>query len=320
MVFIYRTVIIISNKKKKYIYKDSDGNLITNKKIIDYANSLVIAPGYKNVKINLNKNVELVATGIDAKGRTQYIYSKKHKIRVRKKKFCNLIKFGKKLPQINKKVIKHLMEKKLSKNKIISIILKIIMLCTFRIGTESCRKNYNSYGITTIYKKQVKIKKSKAVIDFVGKKGVQNTCEIKDKNMIKILSYLNNRVSSNEKIFSIDGENKKIDIKNKDVNNFLKRFGTFSSKDFRTWYANIHLLNEILHKPISDKITERKKFINESVKIVAEKLYHTTAICKRDYILGEIRELYINNPNKFKKFILKDTTENIFINFLKWYC
>ena len=320
MVFIYRTVINLSNKKKKYIYKDSRGKIITNKKTIEYANSLGIAPAYKNVKINLNKNVELVATGIDAMGRTQYTYSKKHKIRVRREKYCNLINFGKKLPEINRKVSRHLKEKSFSKNKIISIILKIIMLCTFRIGTENCRKNYNSYGITTISKKQVKINGNKAIIDFIGKKGVQNTCEIKDKNMVKILRHLNNRVSSKEKIFSIDGENKRIDITNQDVNNFLKEFGTFSSKDFRTWYANIHLLNEILGKPISEKITERKKFINESVKIVAEKLHHTTAICKRDYILSEMRLMYIEDPNKFKKFVSKNSSENTFIKFLKWFC
>ena len=88
-----------------------------------------------------------------------------------KKKFCVLLDFGKELPKIRRDYKKLLKDDKISMNKLIATIIYIIELCNFRIGTEHCKKNYSTYGLSTLLKKHIKIQSnSLAHIKFIGKK------------------------------------------------------------------------------------------------------------------------------------------------------
>ena len=90
-----------------------------------------------------------------------------------------MISFGKNFNKINKKIDEDLYSVKDSKNKQISIILKLIMECQFRIGNDVYSKKNKSYGTTTLQGKHMKIKKDEIIIDFNGKKNVRNICTIK---------------------------------------------------------------------------------------------------------------------------------------------
>ena len=56
--------------------------------------------------------------------------------------------------------------------------------------------------------------------------------------------------------------------------------------------------------------------MNECIEHVANKLHHTPAICKKDYLNNKLIEFYKNDPNKFKKYFDKDINKQ-FIQFLK---
>ena len=132
----------------KYFYEDennSSATPISNKKIINYVESLTIPPAYDNVKISLNPNDDVAFIGYDKAGREQRIYSKSHNIRVTKEKYCILHKFVLKLPEIEKDINAELKKKEMTKRKLISIILKIISLCYFRVGNIKYQKKYKSY-------------------------------------------------------------------------------------------------------------------------------------------------------------------------------
>ena len=87
-----------------------------------------------------------------------------------------------------------------------------------------------------------------------------------------------------------------------DVNNYLKQFGDFSAKNFRTWSANTDLVKELKKSTTNLKKNSLKKHLNESVKKVAEKMHHTPSICKKNYINKEnvtgIEELKIDVTNR----------------------
>ncbi len=79
-------------------------------------------------------------------------------------------------------------------------------------------------------------------------------------------------------------------------NEYLKKYGKFSSKDFRTWMANVQYLSHLqeFHKEMKH-ITEgeRKKVVSETVKKTAEELHHTPAICRKSYINQQLISDYI---------------------------
>jgi DNA topoisomerase-1 len=248
-----------------------------------------------------------------------------------KEKFCNMIPLGKKINSITKNINKLLNLDGFPKNKLIAIILKIIMKCHFRIGNPIGKNIYNSYGVSTINKTHIIDKKNYIIIDFIGKRGVQNICKIKDKKLIKILIQLKNRTKNNKEqlFFYFDNNNNKFYLTSLDVNNWLKKFGNFTTKDFRTWYANIFFIDEIMkNDSIPEKITHRKKIVREAIKKTAESLHHTVAICKKKYINMDIINLYIEKPDIFSKYIIKNyknnnlfsPAANSFISYLKKYC
>src|SRR5690606_8929211 len=75
------------------------GELVKDENLIKRFHSLVIPPAWKNVWISPSKNGHLQATGIDVKGRKQYIYHPEWQQMQHKNKFARIIEFGKSLPR-----------------------------------------------------------------------------------------------------------------------------------------------------------------------------------------------------------------------------
>jgi len=331
--YVHRKVVkIISQYNKVYEYITNKGNKITDKETLEYIKTLKIPPAYENVKINLNKNTKLLVTGYDVKGKKQYIYNQKWINMRSQQKFCNMIDFGNKLPKIKKDINDLLKTRGFHKNKLIALILKIIMTCHFRIGNPIGKDVYNSYGVSTLNKTHILNNRNYIVIDFKGKRGIRNICKIKDPEMIRLLNELKKRVISNkEQIFyyNSDLNGKKVYIGSCDVNDFLKNYGDFSTKDFRTWFANMYFLNEIYKLgQIPNTITYRKKYAREAITKAAESLHHTVAISKKKYINTSLINMYVEHPLKFKRMIMKhyhknghlDAAGNAFIEYLKQIC
>ena len=122
------------------------------------------------------------------------------------------------------------------------MILKLIMDCDFRVGNDEYMKQNNSYGVTTLKNKHVSVKGDSVTIDFIGKKGVRNMCQVKDKTIKRHLKKHKKTQKNNSRIFTVNGLN----ISSYDVNSYIKKFGDFSSKDFRTWSANIKLIKYLI--------------------------------------------------------------------------
>jgi len=290
---------IDNNNKKIYKYYDLNNKEIIDKKKLDKLYKIYIPPAYQDVKIYLNNKV--LATGINKAGRKQYIYSENSKKNREYKKYCHLVKLGSNIKKLKKKINKDLLEKQFTKNKLIALILKIMELCNFRGGNKIYEKKYGSYGLTTLHKKHIKIKKDSIKINFIGKKGVNNSCVIMNKNVQNIIKNVY-KLSSNDDpyIFSIYNKEQKINISINDLNKYLEEFD-ITTKDLRTWNANIIFLKNLKNefKKLDPTYYEenkiKKKIIKEALKKTALSLHHTPAICKSSYIYKDILNKIENN-------------------------
>ena len=313
-------------KKYKYKYYDKKDTEIMNNQIIkDAKKGFYIAPAYDNVKINLCKNENVLAIGYDTKNRPQYVYNKAFKKEQSIKKFNHMYDFGLKFKEINKHINSYLYSFGESKEKQVAMILKLIMDCNFRVGNEKYCKENNSFGVTTLQKKHIKVIKNNVIIDFNGKKNVRNTCTIKNKKIIRTLREKRMTLNNDDNIFTYRVKNKYHKIKSKDVNDFLKQFGDFSAKNFRTWGANIEFIYQVLkscNKAFPINNTEIKQTIVDCIKKVADKLHNTTSVCKSNYLDPELINLLQDNPKKFLELFNmnkpnKDKLVNKYISFLK---
>jgi len=312
--YIIREITSKRGKSYKHKYYDMDKKEIKDKNYIKFiTEGIYIAPAYKNVKINIDKKGKVRAIGYDDKDRPQYIYNKEFIDKQKDKKFNHMVEFGKNFNKINKSINEDLYSVKETKEKQIAMILKLIMECNFRIGNERYSKKNKSYGTTTLEQQHIKIKNKGVVIDFIGKKKVRNICTVKNKKIIRTLKEKKRTLNKHDRIFSYRVGNKYYNIKSSDVNKYLKKFGKFSAKNFRTWGANMELITNLLKKSKGCEISKKKEIkeiLKKSIKEVANKLHNTESVCKSNYLDPELIKYYTVDCEGFlKNFYLNDKQE-----------
>jgi DNA topoisomerase-1 len=319
--YIIRKIKSKRKDKYKYEYLDMNNqkvNSIVAKKAIQ---NLYIPPAYDDVKINLNQKEKVLAIGYDEKQRPQYIYNKRFTERNSKKKFHKMIEFGESYQKIMNSVRKDLYSEGDSKEKQIAMALMLVVDCGIRIGSEKYKNENESFGATTLESRHVKVSGDTVSVDFIGKKGVQNKSKMRSKRLSRNLRIKKRTLKRDDPIFTYRRGNCWYSLKSTDVNKYLKRFGNFSSKNFRTWVANLSFITEILKCENPNSESQKKKNINESVQKTAHKLNNTAAVCKKNYIDPYLIDLFLTDTKRFlgtfKHASTKDDISERYIKLLK---
>ena len=342
---IKRIIVNPKSKKKQYIFLDKHNTQIKDPEILSRVKKLIIPPAYTDIRIANSSNNYLQAVGIDDKGRKQYIYKKSFVEQQSKTKYCELKHIGEKIIQIQKDVRALMLSDKPidDKNKMIALIIYILSNCYFRIGNIHYFNEHKSHGVSTLQSNHLTFKNNKLDIEFIGKKGVLNTCTLEDALTIKLLKELNNLTKKEKRpnnfLFYYRNKDKNSDknselhlIKPTDVNDFLNQYHPdITLKMFRTWGANYIFLEEIIKKKnefmeianlkqlknneIKTKINNSKekigresdKLIKEIIKTIAIRLHNTPTVSKKSYLDNNLVQIYLENP---KSFWMKIKTSN----------
>ena len=313
------------NTQTFYYVDTKTGDILNNKKEVERINKLRIPPGYHDVVISKSEKSKIQAFGYDDKSRKQIIYSKNFRQKQQKKKHKHMITFGKVLPIIQKRINKHLKEKGRSKEKLISVVLSLMQVCNFRIGNDSYLREYGTYGLTTLECRHIKINGNKVKFSFIGKKGVLNEDEIRfDKNSLLLkflISIKDDCKNINDSIFLYQGDDgQDYKLRSNHVNDFLKEFGkNISSKNFRTWSANVCWIDILRELDCPTNITQAKKNIVESVKFVAEELHNTPSVAKKEYINNDVIQYYLDNNWEYIHSLLQKNNDDddVYLELLK---
>ena len=193
--YIIRSIESKRGKRYRYNYKTKTGKIVKKSVYERLIREIYIPPAYDNVQINKNQNDSILAIGEDSKGRKQYIYNASFKEKSKEDKFGDLILFGKAYSKIYKRIQNDIkIDDMNNKDKLCAIALKLIIDCNFRIGNEKYSKENNSFGVSTLERKHILIDYNDIIIDFIGKRGVQNVCCVKDKRIKAFLKQRKKRI------------------------------------------------------------------------------------------------------------------------------
>lgn len=275
---------------------DTAGKRITEKGDLKRIKDLVIPPAWKNVWICPYKNGHLQATGVDEKGRKQYLYHTDWIKISQQNKFSKMVDFGLSLPKIRSKIKYHMQSKKLDKTKILATIIWLLEHTFIRIGNDEYAENNNSYGLTTLRNKHVEIRGSEVIFRFRGKSGVSHVIEIDSPAVAKTVKKCVELPGYELfKFIGEDGSHHIVD--SSDVNLFLKEASgdDFSAKDFRTWGATDICANNFYNLGFPDDKKQVEKNIVTTVKQVAHHLHNTVSVCKNYYIHPTVLTTYQQN-------------------------
>lgn len=280
---------------KSFQYFDQKSKRITDAKVVERINKIGIPPAYVDVWICPAANGHLQATGRDARGRKQYRYHAKWRSTRDEGKFHHTIEFGDALPAIRKKLKQDLKQDGLARDKVLASVVSLLDRTMIRVGNAEYARDNNSYGLTTLRRKHVKVSGEKITFEFPGKSGKKWNLSLQDKQITRIVKKCAD-IPGHElfKYIAEDGSVK--DVGSGDVNSYLKEITRtdFTAKDFRTWSGTVLAALALNEFEKVDSEAQAKKNIVRAIESVAKELGNTPAICRKCYIHPEILNSYLS--------------------------
>ncbi len=280
-------------KGDKWVYLDADGIVVKDKDLITRFNKLVIPPAYTNVWISPHENSHLQFTGTDAAGRKQYRYHADwNKIR-NQSKYHRLQTFATHLPTIRAQVDRDLSRPNLDHDKVVALVVRLMELTSIRVGNESYKKLYGSFGLTTLQDKHVKFEGTKMKFEFKGKKGVFHKVALQSRKLARLVKQCRD-IPGKELFQYYNEDGSRCSIGSGDVNTYLKNITgeDFTAKDFRTWAGSVSALYAFKEAGEFTSITECRKKIVNVLDEVALNLGNTRTVCKKYYVHPTVIKSY----------------------------
>ncbi|GAB4461103.1 MAG: DNA topoisomerase IB [Armatimonadaceae bacterium] len=279
-------------------YLNPDGSPVEDDATRERIEALAIPPAYTDVWISPHANGHLQATGIDDRGRKQYLYHARWQEIRDAVKFHRMVAFGSILPRLRKTVDEDLHQKGLPREKVLATVVRLLDATAIRVGNEEYARKNHSFGLTTLHNDHVAVRGSKIAFHFRGKSGKEHEIELRDREVARVVRQCQ-ELPGQELFAYRDNEGDEHDVDSGDVNTYLHEIAgeEFTAKDFRTWAGTVFCLEGLLC-PVAEpglSETQRKRRIREAVKQVAERLGNTPAVCRKSYIHPSLIAAYEND-------------------------
>jgi DNA topoisomerase-1 len=263
---------------KGWAYFAPDGARIRDRDEIDRLNRIALPPAYTNAWFCTQDCGHLLATGIDARGRKQYRYNPEFRAGREAGKFDGCSRFGALLPKVRQRVERDLSGSKLSRERVIASIVRLLDLGAIRVGNESYARSNQSFGATTLRRRHAKVSGGKVKLRFRAKSGQMRETTVTDARLARLVRRMEDLPGQH--LFQyLNGDGEPHPVGSHDVNDYLcETMGEhFTAKNFRTWHASALALKLLAE-------AERPLTLKELTGSVAEHLGNTPAIARKSYI------------------------------------
>ena len=277
-------------------YRYPNGRKVLDEETLTRIRKLAIPPAYENVWICLSPNGHLQAVGRDARGRKQSRYHPRWRQVRDESKYGKMLLFGKVLPKIRARVNEDLSLRGLPREKVLAAIVRLLEATLMRVGNEEYAKTNDSYGLTTLRNRHVKIAGStRLLFDFRGKHGTEHRIDLRSKRLTAIIRRCQ-ELPGQELFQYLDEDGQPRSVDSDDVNEYLRKISgeEMTAKDFRTWAATNLAALAFRELEAFDTQTMAKRNIVNAVEAVAKLLGNTPAICRKCYIHPAIFDGYLD--------------------------
>jgi DNA topoisomerase I len=276
-------------------YAHSDGSAVRDRQTLGRIRALAIPPAWCNVWICPRDDGHLQASGRDARGRKQYRYHRRWRELRDETKFGRMAAFAAALPRMRRCVRRDLSLPGLPREKVLATVVRLLEATLIRVGNEAYARQNDSFGLTTLRGRQVRVRGGTLQFRFRGKSGVRHEIELADPRLAKIVRRMQD-LPGEELVQYVDEAGETRRIGSDDVNAYLKEITgqEFTSKDFRTW-AGTMLAARALHscKPFQTQ-TEAQRNVALAIEAVAKQLGNTRAVCRKCYVHPAIIDAYLD--------------------------
>ncbi len=279
-----------------WVYLDSTGRQVKDSETLARIKSLVIPPAWTDVWICPFPNGHIQAVGLDARGRRQYIYHPRWRVRRDRAKFDCMVSFARALPDLRCAVDELLAcGENLSRDRVLACAVRLLDVGFFRVGGERYAKENAHFGLATVLKSHVVLQKPSSVLfDYPAKSGQRRIQSVVDPEVFGIVSRLKARRGGGPELLAFREGRAWVDVRSSDINHFIRRHaaGEFSAKDFRTWGATVLAAMALSVSTEVRSERARTRAASRAVQEVAHYLGNTPAVARRSYIDPRVIDFY----------------------------
>lgn len=295
LVMVRRDTLDITRRRygRGYRYFDGTGAPITDPAMIARLAALAVPPAYKDVRFAAHARAHLQAVGRDVAGRVQYRYHPDWEEVRGQLKAERLARFAEALPRIRKRVARDLSAPLGSRLLALAGVVELVTLTAIRPGEEAYARERGTRGAATLLKSNLKERAEGLELSFQAKGGRKVVCAISDPRFRTVVAAL--RQLPGRRLFQYrNGAGEVRPVRAGDVNAYLKQVAGIpvSLKDFRTLVASARVLEELASREPATSDRRRNAQILEAVRLAAETLHNTPAICRKSYVLPAVVEAF----------------------------
>jgi DNA topoisomerase-1 len=280
--------------KRRFRYFDAAGREITDEAKLARIAELAIPPAWKDVWIAPTARAKLQATGVDAAGRTQYLYHPAYRARQEQAKYDKLIRFAERLPDLRQTMSEHMALEGLPFERVSAIAVRLINLGWFRVGSDRYAKSSRTFGITTLRKSHVAIRGSRVSFRYRGKHGIMIRSAIVDPELAQAMREL--LALPGTRLFQFESDGARCNLDNRRLNEYIREHlgEEFTAKDFRTWGGTLLAAIELARHDPAETPTEARRRIAQVMRKVGQKLGNTPAVARSSYVSPAVIEQYLD--------------------------
>lgn len=285
----------LGSKENGFFYRYPDtGETVREEKVLSRIENLKVPPAWEEARIARGPSAKVQAVGYDSAGRVQYVYHPRYRERKEREKFERIFRFADALPKMRRVTSTHLRRRKLSREKVLAAMTRLMNAAYFRVGEERYAKNNKTFGIATLRRKHLKIEGDTMIFEYTGKWGQVQRKAVTDRQLRRVVEECA-ALPGYEifKYYDEDGEIK--DVKSRDLNAYVKEVmgDEFTAKDFRTWAGTLLAALQLAEVGPVGEMKQAEKNVLAAVDAVAERLGNTRDIARSSYISPRVIDHYL---------------------------
>jgi DNA topoisomerase-1 len=281
--------------RRRFRYEDASGNRITDPGKLARIDALKIPPAWRDVWISPRSAAKLQATGIDAAGRTQYLYHEDFRARQEQAKFDKLIRFAERLPELRAAMSEHMELDTYERDRVSAVAVRLVNMGWFRVGSDRYARESRTYGITTLTKRHVTVRGSRITFEFQAKHRVLVRTQLVDAELAGAVKQLHD-LPRGRRLFRYVAEDEIFNLTGARLNEYVREHlgEEFTAKDFRTWGGTLIAAVCFAGRGPAESAVEARRNVAAVMRKVAERLGNTPAVARSSYVSPSVIEQYLD--------------------------
>lgn len=270
-----------------FTYAAANGRKVTSESTLERIRALAIPPAWTDVWIAPQANAHIQATGIDAAGRTQYLYHSRWRELRDAEKFTRSLSFAQRLPAVRRTVSRDLKQEDDVRRRALAAAVRLLDRAGLRVGGAAYAEENGSFGASTLQRRHVSVEKNLVRLVFRGKSGGDWDVALEDPLLAAYFATVPKTPRAAPAICYpvVNGRRKKWQgVSDTDINGYLADAASshISAKDFRTWQGTVVAARSLARALRAGDSSPDA--VTVAVKDAAEWLHNTPSVARDSYV------------------------------------